>query len=86
MLIKHKPWSIQNPLTDLLNGKNSTINTFLRMIDNNKMPYYVMSEFYRALKYSQQWQYECVMEQGVVNDDVNLNELDNEQMAEHIHW
>ena len=77
MLIMHKPWSIRNPLVNLLNDKNSTNNTFLRMIDNNEMPYYVMSEFYRAVKYSQQWQYECVAKQGVVNDDINLNDLDN---------
>ena len=86
MLVMHRPWSKRKPLTDLLNDEEATINTFLRMIENNALPLYVMSEFHRAVQYSQQWQYECVTKRVEVNNDINLAELDNEELSEHIHW
>ena len=86
MLVMHKPWSIQNPLTDLLNDEEETIKTFLQMIERNEMPLYVLSEFHRAVQYSQQWQYECISKRVAVNDEINLAELDDEELADHIHW
>ena len=86
MLVMHKPWSKRHPLKDLLDDEKATISTFLMMIQNNQMPYYVMSEFYRAVKYSQQWQYECIAKRIKVNNDINLDDLDNEELGDHIHW
>lgn len=45
-----------------------------------------MSEFYRAVKYSQQWQYEFIAKRIEINNDINLDDLDNEELADHIHW
>ena len=82
----HRPWSVQNPLTDLLNDEEETIKTFLQMIERNEMPLYVLSEFHRAIQYSQQWQQECISKQVAVNNEINPAELDNEELANHIHW
>ena len=46
MLVMHRPWSVRNPLTDLLNGEEETIKTFLQLIERNEMPLYVLSEFH----------------------------------------
>ena len=46
MLVMHKPWIVQNPLTELLNDKEETIKTFLQLIERNEMPLYVLSEFH----------------------------------------
>ena len=86
MLVMHKPWSARNPLTDLLNDEEATVKTFLQMVENNEMPYYVTSELHRAIQYSQQWQYECVSKGVEVNNEINLADLDNEELADHIHW
>jgi hypothetical protein len=86
MLVMHRPWSIRKPLTDLLNDEQGTIDTFLRMMQNREIPQYVEAEFHRAVKYSQQWQYECIAKRVPVNDDINLDDLDNEELDDHIHW
>ena len=52
------------------------------MMQNREVPQYVEAEFHRGVKYFQQWQSKRVS----VNDDINLDELDNEELADHIHW
>ena len=45
-----------------------------------------MSEFNRAVKYSQQWQYECVTKQITPNNTINLEDLDQQEREDLIHW
>ena len=82
----HKPWSKCNPLTDLLRDEEKTIGTFMTMIQERKLPYYVMSEFNCDIKYSQQWQYECVTKQITPNNTINLEDLDQQEREDLIHW
>ncbi len=49
MLVMHKLWSKRKPLTDLLNDKEATVNTFLHMIERNKMPLYALLEFHHVV-------------------------------------
>ena len=44
-----------------------------------------MSEFHHIVKYSQQLLYEFVTKRVATNDKINLEELDNEELANHIH-
>ena len=86
MLIMHKPWSKRQPLTDLLRNEDETVSTFLQMIERHQLPYTVVSEYHRAVLYSQQWKYECIAKKASSNDDVDLHKLDNEELHNHLHW
>ena len=86
VLVMHKPWSIRNPLKPLLEDKTKTIATFLRMLDKQELPYIVRAEYHRAMKYAQQWRYECVAKQVTPVEDVNLEELDNEELHNYQNW
>jgi hypothetical protein len=86
MLVMHKPWSVRNPLNDLLDDEEETIKSFLTMIEKNELPLTVLSEYNRAVVYSQQWRYECTSKQVSTAEDVNLDDFDNEQLSNHLHW
>ena len=60
MLIMHKPWSVNNPLEPILKDKLRTILTFQDMIQKNKVPYNVKSEYYRVMKHSQEHKKEAI--------------------------
>ena len=60
MIIMHKPWSINNPLTTLLSNKQRTIDTFKNMIQNRKFPFYVLAEYHRAFHYATHHRFECI--------------------------
>ena len=55
-------------------------------MQNREIPQYVKAEFHRAVKYSQQWQYEFIAKRVSANNDINSDDLDNEELADHIHW
>jgi hypothetical protein len=54
MLIMHKPWNKHNALEHILNNKNATIDTFLRMIDRKEVPSSVTFQYLTAMKHAQQ--------------------------------
>ena len=54
VLIQHKPWSKDKPLTKLLKDRKKTIRTFKRMIDKKQFPSCVTSQYILAMKYSRQ--------------------------------
>ena len=56
------------------------------MIQQGNLPVYVKPEFHRAIKYSQQWQYECVAKPVATNNNINIADLNNEELSNHIHW
>ena len=82
----HKLWSARNPLNDLLDDEEEAIKTFLKMIEKNKLPLTVLSEYNRAGMYSQQWRHECTTKQASTSEGVNLDDLNNEELANHLHW
>ena len=68
MLIMHKPWSVLQPLEPILKNKSHTVNTFLDMIQTNKVPYNVKSEYYRAMKHAQEHRKEAIAKEGTASD------------------
>ncbi len=50
LLVMHIPWSTRHPLTDLLIDEQKTIDNFLEMIKEHKLPVYVVSEFHHAVR------------------------------------
>ena len=87
MIIMHKPWSINNPLTTLLSNKQRTIDTFKNMIRNRKFPFYVLAEYHRAFHYATHHRFECIAKQGVKEDNaVDLNDLNEEELEQEILW
>jgi len=69
MLIMHKPWSVNHPLEPILKDKNLTVATFQDMIKSNKVPYNVKSEFYRAMKHSQEHEKEAIAKEGTASKE-----------------
>ncbi len=82
----HRPRIKQYPLTDLLSNEELTIKTFLNMIEQRQLPFAVFSEYHQAVVYSQQWKYECVAKKAKPCDDIDLNDLDDEVLEDHIYW
>ena len=52
ILVLHKPWSVTNPLDEILNDKQWTVNKFKEMVGSRSLPIHVMSEHNRVVKYA----------------------------------
>lgn len=84
MLILHKPWSFKDPL-DTRNQKK-TIDTFKQMLHDRTVPTNVWTEYMRAVRYAQERRIELVAKQGVIQADVNIDELDKDEADQHLSW
>lgn len=51
MLIMHKPWSEEHPLTKLLEDETKTVRTFQKMVDKLELPSSVIAQYICAMKY-----------------------------------
>ena len=87
MIIMHKPWSKDNTLTDLLRDHKRTTDTFFDMIREKRFPYYVLSEYHRAIHYSQHYRYECIAKQrNNSGKNIDIDQMDEEELAQHVEW
>lgn len=87
MLVMHLPWSKRNPINDLLNDKPRTIQTFREMVGKRLLPLHVLSEFSRAVKYSQQHKIEALAKEGTTSDKPSLpSDLTKEEMDEQLDY
>lgn len=84
MLLLHKPWSAKQPLN--MRNKAKTIDTFKQMLHNRTVPTNVWTEYMRAVRYAQEKRIELVAKQGVIQADVNLDELDDDEKDQHLSW
>jgi hypothetical protein len=87
MLIMHKPWSKRNPIDELLRDKDETISVFKRMLeDATVLPLHVLSEYYRAVKYSQQYKIEALAKEATESDCPILDEMDADELGNQVQW
>jgi len=84
MLIMHKPWSSRKPLDT--RDKLATINTFKMMLEEKKVPVNVWTQYMRAVKYAQEKRIELIAKQGVLDADVELDELDHYDAEQYLQW
>eukprot|EP00985_Skeletonema_marinoi_P013483 scaffold6703_cov152-Skeletonema_marinoi.AAC.1 len=84
MLIMHKPWSVREPLDT--RDKQATINTFKKMLEDKDVPTNVWTEYMRAVRYAQERRIEVVAKQGVLDADVDLDELDHHDAEQYLQW
>ena len=84
MLVLHKPWSVNQPLNT--RNKDKTIETFKKMLDNRTVPTSVQTEYMRAVRYSQEKRIEVVAKQGVLQGEVDIDELDQDDADQHLAW
>lgn len=85
MLIMHKPWSVRDPLDSLLQDKQKTISEFNDLLGRRLLPLHVLSEYHRAVKYSQQYKIELLAKEFTSTEESGLDNIDNEQFIEHEH-
>ena len=78
MLIMHKPWNKDRPLTKLLSNKTKTIQVFERMLRKNHLPSAVVAQHVCAVKYAHQKRLEMVAKEGTQQPLV-LENLDDEE-------
>lgn len=84
MLLMHKPWSVDKPLNT--RNKEATIEEFKRMLESREVPTYVWNEYNRAVFYSQQRRIELVAKTGVIQGDVNMEDLSPEEADQHLNY
>ena len=84
MLILHKPWSFKEPLNT--RDQRKTIVIFKQMLHDRVVPTSVLTEYMRAVRYAQEKRIELVAKQGVIQADVNLDELDQDEADQHLSW
>ncbi len=84
MLIMHKPWSVRKPLDT--RNKQATIDTFRRMLEEKQVPSNVWTEYMRAVRYAQEKRIEVIAKQGVLETDVDLDEVDHEDAEQYLQW
>jgi hypothetical protein len=83
MLIMHRPWRLGKPPTP--NSKKETVDIFLRMIDQKELPQTVIMEYDRAYKYSKERRVEMTSQEGVIQDEEDAEEMDEEERLNLIH-
>lgn len=81
MLIMHKPWSFNNPLNT--RNEQATIDEFKRMLENRDVPMSVWTEYMRAVKYSQESRIEVLAKKGILDADVNMDEMTSDEKDQH---
>ena len=84
MLLLHKPWSASRPLN--MRNKATTIETFKQMLHNRTVPTSVTTEYMRAVRYAQEKRIELVAKTGVIQADVNMDELDNDEKDQYLSY
>ena len=83
ILIQHKPWTKDRPLTKLLKDRDRTIRTFKRMLDKKQFPSSVTSQYILAMKYSRQCKLELLHAKGR-EQTYDLANMDEEERARYI--
>jgi len=83
MLLMHKPWSKDKPLTELLKDKDRTIRVFKIMVDRNKLPSSVIAQYISAMKYRNQAKLEIIAREGT-QQPVDMSNLTDQQKDEFI--
>ena len=85
ILIQYKPWSKDEPLTNLLKSKSRTIRTFKRMMDKKQFPSCVRNQYILAMKYSKQAKFEFLNKQSIPQpyDLSNMNDEEREAYIAH---
>ena len=78
VLIQHRPWSKEKPLTKTLNSSTKTIYTFKRMMDKGQFPTCVRNQYILAMKYSRQAKLELLNSKSV-QQPYNLSSMDEEE-------
>jgi len=83
ILIQYKPWSKDEPLTNLLKSKSRTIRTFKRMMDKKQFPSCVRNQYILAMKYSKQAKFEFLSKQSIPQP-YDLSNMDDEEREAYI--
>ena len=78
VLIQHRPWSKEKPLTKILKSSAKTIYTFKRMMDKGQFPTCVRNQYILAMKYSRQAKLELLNSKSV-QQPYNLSNMDEEE-------
>ena len=65
VLIQHKPWSKDKPLTTILKNEQKTIQVFKKMMDKKQFPSSVTQQYILAVKYSHQRKLELLHSKSV---------------------
>jgi hypothetical protein len=87
MIAMHKPWSVRNPMQDLLQDKERTVQTFLDMIGKRELPLYVISEYHRAVTYSRQYKHECLQREATnMTPELDFLNMDEDERRQYEHW
>jgi len=61
-------------------------DTFKQMLHDRTVPTNVWTEYMRAVRYAQERRIELVAKQGVIQADVNIDELDKDEADQHLSW
>ena len=87
VLVQHKPWSKDKPLTKLLKDRTKTIRTFQRMMDKRQFPSCVTSQYILAMKYARQRELEIINSKSKEQpyDLSNMDEEEREACIAHQH-
>ena len=86
MLLLHIPWHHDENLDELLSDTDATVERFLQMIGDRKFPLYVLAEYNRAVKYSQQYQIESLQKEATNHaDEMDLNMFTEEELEQWEH-
>lgn len=78
ILIQYKPWSKENPLTNLLKIKSLTIRTFKRMMDKKQFPSCIRNQYILSIKYSQQAELEF-LDKHLIQQPYELSNMDDDK-------
>ena len=84
----HHPWSISNRLDGVPKDKYLTIETFKQMLSKRSVPYHVLAEYNRVVKYRQQHKLETIAKKTSAEENAimhALHEYDKEQLEQWEH-
>ena len=85
MLVLHKPWSVKNPLDEILNDEQRTVDMFKEMVGSRSLPIHILSKYNRVVKYAQEYKIEALAKEGTSQDRVLLvKDMDADQLERYV--
>ena len=82
----HKPWSVKNPLDEILKDKQRTVDMFKEMVGSRSLPIHVLSEYNRVVKYAQEYKIEALAKKGTSQDRILVEDMEPDQLEQHAEW
>ena len=82
----HQPWSVKNPLDEILKDKQWTVDMFKEIVGSRSLPIHVLSKYNCVIQHAQGNKIEALAKEGTSQDRVLVEDMDPDLLKQHVEW